>query len=428
MREKIEKYELIRPIGSGGMGEVYLARDMNLHKRCAIKLLRKNQTQKVQLDALQREAERMKTINDRRIPYLIDYIENDEIAALVMEYVEGVGFEEYLHKNAPLEESNAIYFFRQMVEIVAYLHERQPAIIYRDLKPSNFILTSQNELRLLDFGTALEGYGMANEKLSCGTYGYCAPEQQTQRSVTKTVDVYALGAILFYMITGVNPAMPPYQVTNVEEVCVTASRNMCELVKKCCAKEPGQRYQDACLMLDAIKSLDKQKGERIFMIGWSLYYFLLFGTAAYAGCMIWNPQNILCKRMEFITTLLVLCVVCYVYRRILICCQMKNFNHIKREWNLIYTQKNTIGLWMAVMMIFLMSGCIRQDSLESFDVSLLNEDGHHVLIKDGAVFETSSDFLFCIPASDAAEYEVFLYKKDANNEWTAQRYFTIVNE
>lgn len=222
----IGKYRILRKLGEGGGGSVYLVEDCTLKKLYAMKIGCKEEMMK--------EAGQMKLITDRRFPYLVDIIdftqmrtpgqeqgnnktndsmEDTSLTGLVMEYIEGPTLEEYIREHAPLSEQETLSLMKQLAGMLQYLHALRPAVIYRDLKPSNLILQPDGMLRVLDFGASLQGYGAISSVYSYGTYGYCAPEQRKGDPLTPSCDIYACGVIMYYMLTGIDPAKPPYGIT-----------------------------------------------------------------------------------------------------------------------------------------------------------------------------------------------------------------------
>ena len=129
----IGSYRLERKLGEGGMGSVWLAEHRRLRSRFAMKLAygMRDSGERVQLKT---EAERMKALDDRRIPYLVDYLDEEDFAALVMEYVDGITLEEYIRGAAPMEEEHVLSIMKGLCSIVAFLHDCRPQILYRDIQ------------------------------------------------------------------------------------------------------------------------------------------------------------------------------------------------------------------------------------------------------------------------------------------------------
>lgn len=238
--ELIEHYEVLKQIGKGGMGAVYQVLDHRIGKLYAGKVARGA----AERQCLRREAARLKELNHRVFPYVVDYLNLPEEDWMIFEYIEGLSFQEYLEKNAPLDAKEALGFARQLCDIFAILHSQQPCIIYQDLKPENIILQMDGQLRLIDFGAALSGYGKMHLPVTMGTYGYSAPEQIERQQIDQSTDLYALGAVLFYMVTGQDPSRPPYGVTAPQNINPLLPVRICKLIMVCCQMSPSDRFQN----------------------------------------------------------------------------------------------------------------------------------------------------------------------------------------
>ncbi|MBR3525742.1 MAG: serine/threonine protein kinase [Lachnospiraceae bacterium] len=263
MEEKnIGRYRLIRKLGEGGQGCVWLAEHEGLHSLFAMKLAYGDRDA-LERKLLRRESERMRELEDRRIPYLVDFFEEEELSALVMEYVDGISLAEYLEQNAPLGEREAGELMIRLCDIVAYLHEARPPVLYRDIKPANFMISETGELRLLDFGTALTESGRSGNAVICGTPGYAAPEQLQGKSCHADADVYALAAVWSYMLTGQDPSKPPFHPLHGKECGRMVSRAGKKLLDLCLSDEPSERPQNAAVLTEKLRRL--RPGTGIFL-------------------------------------------------------------------------------------------------------------------------------------------------------------------
>lgn len=262
--DRIGRYILTEEIASGGQGTVFLAKGKVIRQRYAVKIAYGAKGEK-ERNNLKTEAKMLSSLSDRRIPYLADFIETDTASALVMEYVEGTTLTTFLRTHAPVTEARALEILEDAASVVAWLHSRQPAVIYRDIKPDNFMMTSEGELRLIDLGCALSGYGQVRDEVSYGTIGYAAPEQLAGKSVTPAADIYALGALFSYMVTGIDPVIPPFKAAGPEECRFTVSEGSLDLIRHSLSPSPFVRYQNAGEMLDKIKRVRSElsgKGEK----------------------------------------------------------------------------------------------------------------------------------------------------------------------
>ncbi len=426
---RIGKYKVLRKLGEGGGGSVYLVEDCALKKRYALKTGGRKE--------IAEEAERMKVITDRRFPYLVDVIDFTELSSdspdhgsgeadrsiedssfgIIMEYIEGPTLEEYIREHAPLSEQETISLMKQLAGMLGYLHAMRPAVIYRDLKPSNLILQPDGMLRVLDFGTALQGYGQISSDYSYGTYGYCAPEQRKGKALTPACDIYACGVIMYYMLTGIDPAKPPYgtfsKMNSLTEVSLTVSAALGDVVNVCCQEDASGRYADGSVLLDRLNRISTRKEEIKDKALMTAYYLVLFAAAAYTGFGICRFYQGSVDRLVLSVSMLSLCFAAWLMRRLIVEKHIRRHFIKKREWNLLYTEKKTIGLWLLVMAIFLASGCIRRDEPERLPVYLTDELGRNILVRDGCEYFAEGDVHFYLPTEENGYYEIYFYKMNA---------------
>ncbi|SET32659.1 serine/threonine-protein kinase [Paenibacillus sp. NFR01] len=199
------RYVIRERIGSGGMSHVYLAEDLRLPgKRWAVK-------ESVGADMakggeIEAEARLLTTLSHRRLPRVADFYPPDEAGYcyLVMDYIEGVTLAESMRSAGfPPTPEFIARCARQILEVLIYLHELSPPVIYRDLKPSNIMFDRTGELMLIDLGIARQHRpGAAEDTEKLGTEGFAAPEQYGGGQSSPASDLYGLGALLLYMATG----------------------------------------------------------------------------------------------------------------------------------------------------------------------------------------------------------------------------------
>ena len=282
----IGRYRLIKKLGKGGMGAVWLAEHTGLHTKFAMKMAAGDKDGLLRR-CLQTEAELMKTLNDRRIPYLVDFFEDDECSVLVMEYVEGITLEEYIGKNAPLDEEEALALMKKLCDIVAFLHNSRPPILYRDIKPSNFMISAGGELRLLDFGTALsQTEGRQGEEI-CGTRGYAAPEQLKNSGVRADADVYSLAAVYSYMLSAVDPSGPPFHPVRGEELGRMVSRSSKKLIDSCLSPDPDKRPANGTALRERLEKIRPGREKLLNCMEEHLYQLIMWTQVLAACILLW---------------------------------------------------------------------------------------------------------------------------------------------
>ena len=216
---RIGPYEIVAPLGRGGMGEVYRARDSRLQREVALKLLPSTlATDPEYLARSTREAQLLATINHPNIAAIYGVEESASGVVLVLELVEGPTLAERIAQG-PLPQDEAVAIARQIAEALEFAHEQ--GIIHRDLKPANVKLRPDGTVKVLDFGLAKMAAPTSSATdiamsptftahatavgVIMGTAAYMAPEQARGRAVDRRADIWAFGVVLFEMLTGVRP-------------------------------------------------------------------------------------------------------------------------------------------------------------------------------------------------------------------------------
>ncbi|MHB9093932.1 MAG: protein kinase domain-containing protein [Eubacteriales bacterium] len=240
-----EKYRVIGFLGKGGTGRVYLAENVKLGNHWAVKEIDLGRRMRVNLLA---ESEILKKINHPRLPRIVDIAEKGKFLYIIEDYFEGINLREVIKSREMCSEKNLIQWGRQLCEILIYLHNIKPnPIIYRDMKPGNIIIDSDNNVKLIDLGIAREyKEGQDSDTVYIGTRGYAAPEQYSGANQTdERTDIYGLGATLYHVATGLNPNDPPYHVMPVRQVNKALSMDTERIIAKCTHSDPALRYQSA---------------------------------------------------------------------------------------------------------------------------------------------------------------------------------------
>lgn len=201
------RYRILKSIGRGGMADVYLANDLILdNEEVAIKVLRTNyQTDQVAVARFQREARAMAELSHPNIVAIRDIGEEDGQQFLVMEYVDGSDLKKYIHDRGPLPNEEVIRIMRQVLSAMTLAHQK--GIIHRDLKPQNVLLTKDGIAKVTDFGIAVAfaETSLTQTNSMLGSVHYLSPEQARGSKATIQSDIYAMGIMLFEMLTGQIP-------------------------------------------------------------------------------------------------------------------------------------------------------------------------------------------------------------------------------
>jgi serine/threonine-protein kinase len=270
---KFGQYKLVRSLGAGGMGEVYLAEHALLKRPCALKLIRPDAgADPVALARFEREVQSSAKLAHHNTIEIYDYGHTEDgTFYYVMEYLNGLSLGDLVKRHGPLPAGRAIYIFRQICAGLAEAHGL--GLIHRDLKPANVfvaVLGGETDVaKVLDFGLVKvtkepEATALTAEMTVSGTPHYMAPEQAAaSRDLDARADIYALGAMLYYTLTG----QPPFDGENAfavmmahardsvarpSEVRPGIPRDLEDVVLRCLAKNPADRFAGVRELSDAL--------------------------------------------------------------------------------------------------------------------------------------------------------------------------------
>ncbi len=244
------RYKVVKPLGGGGMKLVYLAEDLRLSSRlCALAEMVDSFTspdmQQQAVAAFQREADMLAQLNNDHIPRVFDRFSEQNHHYLVMEYIGGSTLEETLRgASGKLDEARVIDIALQVLDTLIYLHGLVPAVVYRDLKPSNVMLTPAGQAKLIDFGIA-RFFQPHSAATMIGTQGYAPPEQYRGKAETRS-DIYALGATMHHALSGRDPTTePPFSFPPLLKVAPGVTPALAALVDSALAYDLDRRMPDA---------------------------------------------------------------------------------------------------------------------------------------------------------------------------------------
>ncbi len=297
------KYKILDKIGQGGMSVVYLARNERTNKSWAIKDVRKDGVKDFEVvrQGLIAETDILKKLDHPHLPQIIDIIDSEDSFIIIMDYIEGNSLKDLLDHNGAQAQEDVVEWGKQLCDVLGYLHSRTPAIIYRDMKPSNVMLKPDGNVMLIDFGTAREFKATSVEDTTClGTQGYAAPEQYGGHGQTDArTDIYCLGATLYHLVTGHNPSKYPYEMYPIRKWNPQLSSGLEQIILKCTQRNPNDRYQSCAELMYALENYDKLDLEYIRRQNKKLRAFAVSSalTAACAlgalGCkgMEWKTEN-----------------------------------------------------------------------------------------------------------------------------------------
>jgi Tol biopolymer transport system component/tRNA A-37 threonylcarbamoyl transferase component Bud32 len=262
--DKLGPYEILAPIGAGGMGEVFRAKDSRLGRTVALKILRCDKIADIERRGrFLQEARTASALNHPNIVTLHDIASDSGVDYLVMEFVPGKSLDKIITpKGLPLAE--ALGYTRQIASALAAAHAA--GIVHRDIKPANVMVTSESQVKVLDFGLAklaerapgTDGEthtwepALTEPGMVMGTVSYMSPEQARGQPLDHRTDVFSLGVMLYEMLAGQHPFRGKSQVETLHAIINAATpplptqpAEIEEILSKALAKDPMDRYQHA---------------------------------------------------------------------------------------------------------------------------------------------------------------------------------------
>ncbi len=257
---RLGNYKVESLVAEGGMSSVYEGVHMLLGRRVAIKQLNPMLAQKEGVkERLKNEAVTLSKLKHPHIVTIYDYIDCDEGTFIIEELINGIPLNEYIkNESGPIPEHKAIKYMLQMLDAVGYMHSKN--VIHRDIKPGNFVITPDNEVKILDFGIAqmidMPAPHITKPGTKVGTALYMSPQQVKGQPLDRRTDIYSLGITFFQMLTGQHPysnKLSEYEIYNKiindplpppSSIYAGISPQMEEVIYKATAKRPLDRYQD----------------------------------------------------------------------------------------------------------------------------------------------------------------------------------------
>ena len=258
------KYRILSQIGKGGMSVVYLAIVESANMTWAVKEVRKDSGTDYNIirQGLIAEIDILKSVKHEKLPRIIDVLEHEDSYIIIMDYIEGLSMDKIFEKKGAQSEENVVKWAKQLCEVLSYLHSRNPAIIYRDMKPSNIMLKPNGDITIIDFGTAKKYEFNSDDTTGLGTAGYAAPEQYGGQGRTDArTDIFGLGMTMYALLTGVDPQKNTVVNKSIRKVSPSLSAGLDEIIVKCTQIDPDNRYQSCAELfyaLEEYKNNDKK--------------------------------------------------------------------------------------------------------------------------------------------------------------------------
>jgi len=281
------RYEVLELLGRGASGAVYLVRDLTFGGSDVRWVLKEIDLRSLSFEEreeagalFEKECTLLKSLNHPAIPKLIEHFRHEDCAGLVMEYVEGKSLESILKEEGkPLEVERAVEIAEELVSILSYLHGQSPhPLIFRDLKPSNIMITGKGRLRLIDFGIArYHTPGKNRDTLVYGTPGFSPPEQYGTGQTDERSDIYAFGATLYNLLTREDPSQFCFDFPPLRDINSLVPQKLETLVMKCLQRKgqerpssAGQIRKELDNIMDGMPAFRDSRGREL----WFGYYFI----------------------------------------------------------------------------------------------------------------------------------------------------------
>jgi len=266
------RYEILTNLGEGGMGAVYKARDLELEREVALKVIRPELSRNPEiLQRFKQELILARQVTDRNIIRIFDLGEAGGIKFITMEYIDGLSLHQILKRQRKLEAAEAIDIMEQVAAGLAAAHRE--GIIHRDLKPGNIMRDSHGRVVVMDFGLArsIGGDGLTRSGAMLGTMEYMSPEQAQGKELQPSSDIFTVGLILYELLAGVTPFHAESAIASLlmrtqqraaplVEIDKNIPGSLSNIVARCLEKDPANRYQSAA-ELDADLRAWQGRGE-----------------------------------------------------------------------------------------------------------------------------------------------------------------------
>ena len=249
----IGRYQIVRALGEGGMGSVYLAKDPEIDRFVAIKLLRSGLDDSLR-ERFRREARAIGQLHHINIVMVFDVGEHHGSPFFAMEYIEGHTLQQIVRSGDPITLSNTLHWIEGLCSGLHYAHKR--GIVHRDIKPANLVIDDENRLKILDFGIARGmAPGMTQAGMLIGTPNYMSPEQVAGKPIDHRSDTFAVGAVFYEVLagkqafpgdirTGILQKILNSQHVPVGQLVPALPEAIAAIVERCLGKEPEERYPD----------------------------------------------------------------------------------------------------------------------------------------------------------------------------------------
>lgn len=277
------RYEVIKEIGSGGTGVVYLAYHIALQKKVVLKKIKKGVYDP---SVVRREADLLKDLHHTYLPAVYDFLVYNGDVYTVIDFIEGYSLDQYIDSGTYIDPENLKRWFIQLCEVLDYLHSHDPKIIHSDIKPANIIITPDNNVCLIDFNISLDG---VTDAMGYSKF-YASPEQISSAyaamegrayAVDERTDIFSLGATFYHLFSWHLPAEDAVSNPPLTSIMPTEDY-FYEIIDKCMRPDPNDRYSSSAQLLKAVRDIRKHTREyKAFSI--ERFISVVTGTFLIAG-------------------------------------------------------------------------------------------------------------------------------------------------
>lgn len=256
------RYEVIKEIGSGGTGVVYLAYHIALQKKVVLKKIKKGVYDP---SVVRREADLLKDLHHTYLPAVYDFLVYNGDVYTVIDFIEGYSLDQYIDSGTYIDPENLKRWFTQLCEVLDYLHSHDPKIIHSDIKPANIIITPDNNVCLIDFNISLDG---VTDAMGYSKF-YASPEQISSAyaamegrayAVDERTDIFSLGATFYHLFSWHLPAEDAVSNPPLTSIMPTEDY-FYEIIDKCMRPDPNDRYSSSAQLLKAVRDIRKHTRE-----------------------------------------------------------------------------------------------------------------------------------------------------------------------
>ncbi len=266
-----QRFIIVDQIGRGGMGAVYLATDTRIgNRRVAIKEMSQTHLNTQELAEasarFQQEAHMLGSLSHPNLPRIYDSFSEGGRSYLVMDFIEGQTLHKILKESngQPLPVAQVLLYANQLCDVLSYLHQQNPPIIFRDIKPTNIMVTKNGHIFLIDFGIArFFKEGQEQDTILLGSPGYAPPEQHGLAQTSPRSDLYGLGATLHYCLTGRDPyySVDHFTFPSVRQSNPQVPIELDQLIQRMVARDEWERPANALEVLQTLQTISQHAGE-----------------------------------------------------------------------------------------------------------------------------------------------------------------------